>query len=53
VHIDRLAVGTARGYPRAVREADLIFVTGTVGIEPDGRFGPMLKAQTRKAVTVA
>ena len=38
------------GYSRAVREGDLIFVTGTVGLEPDGRFGPTLKDQTRRAL---
>ena len=40
------------GYSRAVREGDFIFVTGTVGIEPDGRFGPTLKAQTRRALEI-
>ncbi|MGP0064324.1 MAG: RidA family protein [Isosphaeraceae bacterium] len=40
------------GYSRAVRAGDLIFVTGTVGIEADGRFGPTLKAQTRRALEI-
>jgi enamine deaminase RidA (YjgF/YER057c/UK114 family) len=40
------------GYSRAVRQGDLIFVTGTVGIEPDGRFGPTLKDQTRRALEI-
>ena len=40
------------GYSRAVREGDFIFVTGTVGIEPDGRFRPTLKAQTRRALEI-
>jgi enamine deaminase RidA (YjgF/YER057c/UK114 family) len=40
------------GYSRAIREGDFIFVTGTVGIEPDGRFGPTLKAQTRRALEI-
>jgi enamine deaminase RidA (YjgF/YER057c/UK114 family) len=40
------------GYSRAVREGDFIFVTGTVGIEPDGHFGPTLKAQTRRAIEI-
>ncbi len=33
------------GYSRAVRAGDFVFVTGTVGLEPDGRFGPTVKAQ--------
>jgi enamine deaminase RidA (YjgF/YER057c/UK114 family) len=40
------------GYSRAVREGNLIFVTGTVGLEPDGRFGPTLKAQARRALEI-
>jgi enamine deaminase RidA (YjgF/YER057c/UK114 family) len=40
------------GYSRAVRAGDLVFVTGTVGIEPDGRFGPTLKAQARRALEI-
>ena len=40
------------GYSRAIREGDFIFVTGTVGIEPDGRFRPTLKAQTRRALEI-
>ena len=40
------------GYSRAVRAGDLIFVTGTVGIEADGKFGPTLKAQTRRALEI-
>ena len=40
------------GYSRAVREGDFIFVTGTVGIEPDGRFRPTLKAQCRRALEI-
>ena len=40
------------GYSRAVRAGDFVFVTGTVGIEPDGRFGPTLKAQTRRALEI-
>ena len=40
------------GYSRAVREGDFIFVTGTVGLEPDGRFGPTLKDQTRRALEI-
>ena len=40
------------GYSRAVREGDLIFVTGTLGLEPDGRFAPTLKDQTRRALEI-
>lgn len=40
------------GYSRAVREGNFIFVTGTVGLEPDGRFGPTLKDQTRRALGI-
>jgi enamine deaminase RidA (YjgF/YER057c/UK114 family) len=40
------------GYSRAVREGNFIFVTGTVGLEPDGRFGPTLKDQSRRALEI-
>ena len=40
------------GYSRAIREGDFIFVTGTLGLEPDGRFGPTLKHQTRRALEI-
>jgi enamine deaminase RidA (YjgF/YER057c/UK114 family) len=40
------------GYSRAVRAGDFIFVTGTVGLEADGRFGPTAKAQTRRAMEI-
>jgi len=40
------------GYSRAIREGDFIFVTGTLGLEPDGRFGPTLKDQTRRALEI-
>jgi enamine deaminase RidA (YjgF/YER057c/UK114 family) len=40
------------GYSRAIREADFIFVTGTLGLESDGRFGPTLKDQTRRALEI-
>ena len=39
---------TAIGYSRAIRAGDLISVTGTVGIEADGRFAPTIKGQTRR-----
>jgi enamine deaminase RidA (YjgF/YER057c/UK114 family) len=40
------------GYSRAVRAGDQIFVTGTVGVETDGRFSPTIKAQTRRALEI-
>ena len=40
------------GYSRAVRAGDFIFVTGTVGLEPDGRFRPTAREQTRRAMEI-
>src|SRR5689334_2884574 len=40
------------GYSRAVRAGDFIFVTGTVGLEPDGRFGPTARDQARRALQI-
>jgi enamine deaminase RidA (YjgF/YER057c/UK114 family) len=40
------------GYSRAVRVGDLIFVTGTVGVEPDGRYGSTVTAQTHRALAI-
>jgi enamine deaminase RidA (YjgF/YER057c/UK114 family) len=40
------------GYSRAVRTGDLVFVTGTVGLEPDGRFGATVKVQARRALEI-
>jgi enamine deaminase RidA (YjgF/YER057c/UK114 family) len=40
------------GYSRAVREGNLIFVTGTLGLEPDGRFKPGLRDQARRALEI-
>lgn len=40
------------GYSRAVRVGGQIAVTGTVGIEADGRFAPTLEAQSRRALTI-
>lgn len=40
------------GYSRAVRVGATIAVTGTVGIEADGSFGPTLEAQSRRALTI-
>jgi enamine deaminase RidA (YjgF/YER057c/UK114 family) len=43
---------TAIGYSRAVRAGDFIAVTGTVGIEADGRYTPTIKGQTRRALEI-
>jgi enamine deaminase RidA (YjgF/YER057c/UK114 family) len=40
------------GYSRAVRTGDFIFVTGTLGLEPDGRFKPTLKDQAHRALEI-
>ncbi len=40
------------GYSRAIRAGDHIAVTGTVGIEADGRFAPTVGAQTRRALEI-
>jgi enamine deaminase RidA (YjgF/YER057c/UK114 family) len=40
------------GYSRAVRIGDQIAVTGTVGVEADGRFAPTLKAQAHRAFEI-
>lgn len=40
------------GYSRAVRVGGHIAVTGTVGVEADGTFGPTLAAQSRRALTI-
>jgi enamine deaminase RidA (YjgF/YER057c/UK114 family) len=40
------------GYSRAVRAGDSISVTGTVGLEPDGRYSATLKGQARRAMEI-
>ena len=40
------------GYSRAVRVDNLIYVTGTVGVEPDGTFAPTVRAQSRRAFAI-
>jgi enamine deaminase RidA (YjgF/YER057c/UK114 family) len=40
------------GYSRAVRAGDVIAVTGSVGVEADGTYGPDIKAQTRRALEI-
>jgi enamine deaminase RidA (YjgF/YER057c/UK114 family) len=55
---DRLLASTGSpwepvvGYSRAVRRGDTIFVTGTVGLDPDGRFADGLEAQARRALAI-
>jgi enamine deaminase RidA (YjgF/YER057c/UK114 family) len=43
---------TAIGYSRAIRAGDTIYVTGTVGVEADGRFASTIEAQTRRALEI-
>ena len=43
---------SAIGYSRAIRAGDFIAVTGTVGIEADGRYSPTMKGQTRRALDI-
>jgi enamine deaminase RidA (YjgF/YER057c/UK114 family) len=40
------------GYSRAVRVAQTIAVTGTVGLEPGGGFAPTAEAQARRALAI-
>lgn len=40
------------GYSRAVRVRDQIHVTGTVGVEADGKYAPSLAGQARRAFTI-
>jgi enamine deaminase RidA (YjgF/YER057c/UK114 family) len=40
------------GYSRAVRAGNAIFVTGTVGLGPDGQLAPTLKEQARRALEI-
>jgi enamine deaminase RidA (YjgF/YER057c/UK114 family) len=43
---------TAIGYSRAIRAGHVISVTGTVGVEADGRFAPTIKGQTRRSLEI-
>lgn len=40
------------GYSRAVRSGNLIAVTGSVGINADGKYSPSLGDQTRRSLTI-
>jgi enamine deaminase RidA (YjgF/YER057c/UK114 family) len=40
------------GYSRAVRSGNFIAVTGTVGINADGRYPPTLAEQTRRSLAI-
>ncbi|MDB5175097.1 MAG: yabJ, partial [Phycisphaerales bacterium] len=40
------------GYSRAVRSGDFIAVTGTVGINADGKYSPSLADQTRRSLAI-
>lgn len=40
------------GYSRAVADGEWVFVSGTVGAEPDGRFSADAAAQARRSLAV-
>ena len=40
------------GYSRAVRAGNLIAVTGTVGVNPDGSYAPAVGDQARRALNI-
>jgi enamine deaminase RidA (YjgF/YER057c/UK114 family) len=40
------------GYSRAVRSGNFIAVTGTVGINADGTYSPLLADQTRRSLQI-
>lgn len=40
------------GYSRAVRSGNFIAVTGTVGVNADGRYPPTLAKQTRRSLAI-
>jgi enamine deaminase RidA (YjgF/YER057c/UK114 family) len=40
------------GYSRAVRSGNFIAVTGTVGVETDGKYSPDLAVQTRRSILI-
>lgn len=40
------------GYSRAVRQGNLIAITGTVGVNPDGSYPPTIGEQARRAFEI-
>lgn len=40
------------GYSRAVRSGNVIAVTGTVGVNADGKYSPSMGEQTRRSLTI-
>ncbi len=48
----RCALGIGGGILAAVREGNAIFVTGTLGLEHDGKLGTTMKAQARCALEI-
>ena|SRR5215212_9072709 len=42
----------AVGKSRAVRVGNMIFISGTVGINPDGTFSPTVAEQTRRSLEI-
>src|SRR5256884_651318 len=40
------------GYSRAVRSGNVIAVTGTVGINADGKYSPSMADQTRRSLAI-
>jgi enamine deaminase RidA (YjgF/YER057c/UK114 family) len=40
------------GYSRAVRSGNFIAVTGTVGVNADGKYSPSLEDQTRRSLQI-
>jgi len=40
------------GYSRAVRSGNLIAVTGTVGVNADGKYSPSMVDQTRRSLAI-
>ena len=40
------------GYSRAVRSGNIIAVTGTVGVNADGKYSPSMADQTRRSLAI-
>ncbi len=55
-NVKRVSTGSAweprMGYSRAVRKGNMIFVTGTVGIEHDKTYSPDIGAQARRSLEI-